>query len=278
MPVSLRGPVVLIDLLYSVPAALLLFAAVVIAIAVFGAGQIYVHRRFSSQDFVAHNEVGGIIIAVTGTLYAVVLGFLTVVVWQHFLEARELVVLESGADVDAWHTAVGLPSAVRQRVREDMLSYAKIMIDREWPMMRLGGFDPGAAAVAMDAIDATGSLVPGNMGESNAQAATMQQLGVMHDARQRRIAVNGSGVSWFEWLVLLVGATCVICFCWLFGLRNPRTQLLMTSTVVTIIVSILVLLFELQFPFRSDVGIGPDAWRAAVTHIHQMETEVRMKM
>ena len=278
MPVSLRGPVVLIDLLYSVPAALLLFAAVVIAIAVFGAGQIYVHRRFSRQDFVAHNEVGGIIIAVTGTLYAVVLGFLTVVVWQHFLEARELVVLESGADVDAWHTAVGLPSAVRQRVREDMLSYAKIMIDREWPMMRLGGFDPGAAAVAMDAIDATGSLVPGNMGESNAQAATMQQLGVMHDARQRRIAVNGSGVSWFEWLVLLVGATCVICFCWLFGLRNPRTQLLMTSTVVTIIVSILVLLFELQFPFRSDVGIGPDAWRAAVTHIHQMETEVRMKM
>ena len=278
MPVSLRGPVVLIDLLYSVPAALLLFAAVVIAIAVFGAGQIYVHRRFSRQDFVAHNEVGGIIIAVTGTLYAVVLGFLTVVVWQHFLEARELVVLESGADVDAWHTAVGLPSAVRQRVREDMLSYAKIMIDREWPMMRVGGFDPGAAAVAMDAIDATGSLVPGNMGESNAQAATMQQLGVMHDARQRRIAVNGSGVSWFEWLVLLVGATCVICFCWLFGLRNPRTQLLMTSTVVTIIVSILVLLFELQFPFRSDVGIGPDAWRAAVTHIHQMETEVRMKM
>jgi hypothetical protein len=268
----------LIDLLYSVPAALLLIAAVAIAIAVFGAGQIYVHRQFSSQDFVAHNEVGGIIIAVTGTLYAVVLGFLTVVVWQHFLEARELVVLEAGADVDAWHTAVGLPSAVRQRVREDMLSYAKIMIDREWPMMRLGGFDPGAAAVAMDAIDAAGSLVPGNMGESNAQAATMQQLGVMHDARQRRIAVNGSGVSWFEWLVLLIGATCVICFCWLFGLRNPRTQLLMTSTVVTIIVSILVLLFELQFPFRSDVGIGPDAWRAALIHIHQMETEVRMKM
>jgi hypothetical protein len=69
---------------------------------------------------VAHNEVGGILIAVTGTPYAVVLGFLTVVVWQHFLEARELVVLESGADIDPWHTAVGLPSAVRQRVCEDM--------------------------------------------------------------------------------------------------------------------------------------------------------------
>ena len=159
-----------------------------------------------------------------------------------------------------------------------MLSYAKIMIDREWPMMRLGSFDASAAAVAMDAIDATGMLIPANMGESNAQAATMQQLGVLHDARQRRIAVNGSGVSWFEWLVLLLGATCVICFCWLFGLRNPRTQLLMTATVVTVIVSILVLLFELQYPFRSDVGIGPDAWKAAVTHIRAMETDEHMQM
>ena len=37
-------------------------------------------------------------------------------------------------------------------------------------MMRRGAFDENAATVAMDAIDATGTLVPGNMGESNAQA------------------------------------------------------------------------------------------------------------
>jgi hypothetical protein len=71
--------------------------------------------------------------------------------------------------------------------------------------------------------------------------------------------------------VWLVGAACVICFCWLFGLRNPGTQLLMTSTLVTVIVSILVLLFEFQYPYRSDVGIGPDAWEAALTHIDQMQ-------
>ena len=100
----------------------------------------------------------------------------------------------------------------------------------------------------------------------------------MHDARQRRIAINRSGVSWFEWLVLLIGAGSVICFCWLFGLQNPRTQLLMTSTVVIVIVSILVLLFELQYPFRSDVGIGADAWEAALAHIHEMQMGEMMNM
>jgi hypothetical protein len=258
--------------LYSIPAALLLLFTLAVAIAAASAGQNYVHRRFRSQDFITHNEVGGIIIAVAGTLYAVILGFLTVVAWQHFQEARELVVLESDADIDAWHTAVGLSADVRQHVRNDMLNYAQIMITREWPEMRRGGFDPSGAAVSMDAIDAVGTLIPGNTGETNAQIATLQQLTVMHDARQQRIAINGSGVSGFEWLVLLIGATCIICFCWLFELRNSRMQQLMTSTVVTIIISILVLLFELQYPFRSDVGIGPDAWEGALDHLHQMQT------
>lgn len=259
------------NVLYSIPAVILLVVALALAIAAAGWGQAYVHRRFRSQDFIAHNEVGGIIIAVSGTLYAVILGFLTVVVWQHFVEAGEMVVLESDAVVDAWHTSVGLSPPVRERIRNDMISYARVMVEGEWPSMKRGGFDAKAADIDMDAIDAAGTFIPANMGESNAQVATLQQLDVIHDARQQRIAINGSGVPWFEWLVLLIGAVCIICFCWLFELKNARMQLLMTSTVVTIVVSILVLLFELQYPFRSDVGIGPDAWKGAIAHIHQMQ-------
>ena len=257
--------------LYSIPAAVLLIAAIFFAIALAGSGQMLVHRYFRSRDFIAHNEVGGIMIVVAGTFYAVVLGFLTVVVWQHYIDARQLVVLESDAAIDAWHTSVGLPPSVRDRVRSDMISYANIMVGKEWSLMRHGDFDPDAAMVSMDAIDAAGEFVPANTGQSNAQVATMLQLGILHDARQQRIAANDSGVSRFEWLVLLIGAVCIICFCWLFGLTSKGMQLLMTSAVVTIIVATLVLLFELQYPFRSDVGIGPDAWKGAVEHIHQMQ-------
>jgi len=256
---------------YSIPAIALLIGVLALGIAAAGGGQLYVHRRFSARDFIAQNEVGGIIIAVSGTLYAVILGFLTVVVWQRFVDADQMVVLESDAVIDAWHTSVGLPPAIRERVRTDMIRYAQTMIDGEWPSMKQGGFDASVAMLDMDAIEAVGAFVPANLGESNAQVATSQQLGAIHDARQQRIAINSGGVPWFEWLVLLIGATCIICFCWLFELRSSRMQLLMTSTVVIIIGSILVLLFELQYPFRSDVGIGPDAWKGAVDHIHQMQ-------
>lgn len=257
--------------LYGIPAVALLLAGLAFSIALAGAGQFYVHRRFRRQDFIAHNEVGGIIMAVSGTLYAVVLGFLTVVVWQHYQQTRDLVVQESDAAIDAWHVAVGLPPAVRERVRSDVIAYGNIMVGSEWPRMKEGAFDENAAMIIMDAIDAVGQFEPANAGQSNAQVATMQQLGLVHDARQQRIATNQSAVSLFEWLVLLIGAACIIAFCWLFGLPSARTQLLMTSTVVTIIVSILVMLFELQYPFRSNIGIQPDAWREALAHIHEMQ-------
>lgn len=258
-------------LLYGIPATLLLVAAVVLSIAFAGIGQLLVHRSFPSQDFIAHNEVGGILIAVSGTLYAVVLGFLTVVVWQHYIEARALVVQESDAAIDTWHVSVGLPAPIRDRVRTDMIRYAGIMVTKEWPLLREGKFDESAAMVSMDAIDAAGGFVPANEGQSNAQVATMAQLGILHDARQQRIATNGSSVSPFEWLVLVIGAVCLVAFCWLFGLSNPLMQFLMTAIVVTIIVSTLVMLFELQYPFRSPVGIGAHAWREAIAHIQEMQ-------
>jgi Protein of unknown function (DUF4239) len=267
------------DFLYSIPAPVFLVMVLVLSITIACGGQVSVHRHFGGGSFIAHNEVGGIIIAVAGGIYAVILGFLTITAWERAQEARQLAVFESNADIDAWHTAVGLPPAVRQRVRADMLQYVNVMIESEWPLMKHGQVDPTAAFIGMDAIDATGTFVPANSAESNAQQATLEQLGIMHDARQRRVLINASGgLSWFEWLVLLLGAICLICFCWLFGLEKRRTHLLMTSTVVAMIAAVMVLLFELQYPFRSSVGIDPEVWQGALAHIHQMQVGNQMDM
>ncbi len=256
--------------LYSLPAALLLVFAVAVALVCSNSGQRFLHRRFGGPRFLGHNEVGGIIVAVAGTIYAAMLGFLTVVAWQHFQQAGDLVVLEADADIDTWHTAVALQPAVRDHVRADMVNYANLMADVEWPAMRHGRFAESAVFISMDAIDATSMMIPANAAESNAQRATLDQLTILHDARQRRVAVNGSGVSWFQWLVLIEGAVCLTGLCWLLGMRNLPVHQLMTSAVVMVIVSILVLLFELQYPFRSNIGIGPETWNHALAHIRDM--------
>jgi len=266
--------------MYSLPPLLLLVAAIAVSVLFACGGQILVHRRFPSVDFVRHNEVGGFIIAIVGTLYAVLLGFLTTVVWQHFAQSRDGTSLEASAAADVWHTAVGLPYVVRNHVRSELQTYAHIMINDEWPAMRQGGYSTNADIVMMDAMGTAGSYVPLDNREANSQLATQQQLSVMHDQRLLRLSDNKPAVSGFEWVVLILGAVCVIGFCWLFGLNNPAVHLLMTATVAVVITSVLVLLFELQYPFRSSIGIPPDSWNAFLDHIQLMQKagQADMKM
>lgn len=256
----------------------LLLWATTTAVALACSGQWYVHRRFNQVHFVRHNEVGGFIVSIVGALYGVLLGFMTVIAWQHFADSSELVAQESAAATDAWHTSVGLPAEERSRVRRDMLLYANVMLQREWPAMRSRGFDKDADVIVMDAIGAAGDYNPRNLKEENAQSATLQQLGALHDYRQRRLSGNRSGIASFEWLVLLVGATCIVGFCWLFGLENENVHLIMTSTVTIVMTATLVLLFELQSPFQSDLRISPDDWSGVVSHIEFMQTGTQASM
>jgi hypothetical protein len=264
--------------LTDIPSGVLLGVATPTAVTLVCVAQWWVHQHFPYRDFVQHNEVAGFIIAVAGSLYAVVLGFLTLVAWQHYSDARQLVATETAATTDAWHVAVGLPAVRRHRVRDDILQYSNVMVSREWPAMNRGDDDLQSPIIIMDAIDATENFTPSNMRESNAQSATVAQLGVMHDERQRRVADNRSGVTGFEWVVLFIGATCVIGFCWLFGMPNARIHLLMTAAVTIIITTTLVLLFELQYPFRSGLGIDYNDWTAVIDHIHQMQAGPQSSM
>lgn len=253
------------------PAVWLLLWATTTAVALACSGQWYVHRRFNQLDFVRHNEVGGFIVSIVGALYGVLLGFMTVIAWQHFTDSSQLVAQETAASTDAWHTSVGLPAQERARVRHDMLLYANAMLQREWPAMRSGGFDKDADVIVMDSIGAAGAFNPRNLKEANAQSATLQQLGALHDYRQRRLSGNRWGMAPFEWLVLMVGAACIVGFCWLFGLENETVHLMMTSAVTIIMTTTMVLLFELQCPFQSDLRIPPDDWNGVVSHIQFMQ-------
>ena len=256
----------------------LLFWAVTTAVTLACLGQWYVHRQFSEADFVRHNEVGGFIVALVGALYGVLLGFMTVIAWQHFAGSAQLVAQESAAAADAWHTSVGLPAGPRSRVRRDMLLYANAMVKREWPDMENRAYDKYSDLIVMDAIGAVGDFNPRLLKEANAQTATLAQLSALHDYRYRRISDNRSGILSFEWLVLLAGAVCIVGFCWLFGLENKNVHLIMTSTVTTIITATLILLFELQYPFQSALRIPPDDWTGVVSHIQFMQSGPQAEM
>jgi hypothetical protein len=249
-----------------------LLVLVVLFMVAFACGmQILIHSHFKDEDFVEHNEVAGFIIAVVGTLYAVVLGFITVVTWQGYNDTRERVALEASSVTDAWHAAVGLPPPVRKTLRKDMLMYATEMANVEWRKMREGSFSPVGDELIMDATNIVGTAPIADRSAQNAQAETLRLLSELHDSRSRRLEANFDGLSWLEWTVLAIGAITVLALCWLFGVRRSAAHLIMTGSVAVIVATLFVLVFELQAPFRSDVGISNGAWTAVLAHIELMD-------
>jgi len=259
------------SLLYAIPPFVLLILAIGLAVTIACAGEIFVHRRFRESNFVPETDVAGFIVAVVGTLYAVVLGFVTIVVWQHYEDAGARVALETASVGDMWHNAVSLPQPVRSDLRGDMLAYARIMVKDEWPMMRDGKFSTDGDRLIMDATTVVGQMVPHNLGESNGQANTMHLLNDLHDARLERLASNHAAVSAFQWVVLFIGAFVVLTFCFLFSVERLGAHLMMTSAVAILIASLFVLIFELQYPFRSNLGVSSETWSGLVHHIEDMD-------
>lgn len=247
--------------LYAVPAWLLLLLAIAFAVLVACAGQIAVRRTYPTVDFREHNEVGGIVLGVVGGLFGVTLAFIIAIVWQEFDGTQQRVAVEVGAATDLWHTARGLPAPVGPEVRGNLVAYARAMIDDEWPAMRTGGTSPRAEALLTRTFEDVARFRPHDAGSANAQSASLGYLGTLHDARHHRLDDNASGVSSFEWVILLLGAIVIVGLCYLVGLPHLRTQLVMTGAVATMIAVMFVLVFELDYPFRGDLSVSSGGWQ-----------------
>jgi hypothetical protein len=263
--------------LLGLPVLLVLIVAAAVAIGVTYLAHRLVLRRYDTAQRSRHNDVAGFMITVAGTLYALMLGLITVAVWQQYDATRERAAVEASAVANIWHTVGAFPAPARAAIQADMRTYTDVMLRDEYPFMRTAPFgEEGerptrADAVFMHAMGRVTALQPTAANAVNAQQIALSLLNELHDARKRRLAANDEGLSWFLWVVLVLGAVVVIGLALLFGIENQHAHFAMTAAATLLIVSMFVLLFELQYPFRSDLRIRPNAWVALSDHIKYMD-------
>jgi hypothetical protein len=221
---------------------------------------VLVHRSFSHEKFIEHNEVAGFVIAVVGVIYAVLIAFVTVIVWEGFSQAHLRAAREADAAADVWHLARDLPAASGARIRTDLHRYADVVIGDEWPAMRQGLSSEEAQHLIVRLIDDVAQIDVKTQREANIQSHLLGRLQDMADLRRARIGDNGSGLPGVMWLGLLLGAATLIGFVYLFGMRNFTAQLLITAALAIVIGIEFSLLLELDYPFRGDVSVAPERW------------------
>ena len=93
-----------------------------------------------------HNDVAGFIYAVVGVAYAVLLAFVVIAVWEEHEAAKDAVESEANELAGVYFLADRLPD--RARVQELARSYARVVVEEEWPMMEEGASSERARSCA----------------------------------------------------------------------------------------------------------------------------------
>lgn len=217
-------------------------------------------RQFDCERLVQQNEVAGFIYSAIGVTYAVVLGFVVVVVWQKYGDVQTYVATEAAAVFDLYHTAAALPDPLRTRIRAHLLDYADDVVQEEWPEMEQGRLALSAAPRLEAIAKELETFRPTGAGEQDAHQVGVQELLRIFDARRQRILATVPAVPPILWFALIAGASATLGFTFFFGLRNRTAQLFMTALLAALIAVMFITINELNMPFRGANAITPTSW------------------
>ncbi len=222
------------------------------------AGVILVRRRYGLDRLRKNNEVAGFKFATVGVLYAVLLAFAVLVVWETYDRAEEHVAKEAGAAVTIYRLATGLGDQEGARLGDSMTAYLKAAITEDWPAMARGEHSPIANQALNDVYAAALRYQPLDRRGAVVLTAVLHQLDLITEARRDRIVVASGIVPGVIWLVLLGGALVTIGFTYFFGTENLRAQMLMTGALSLLIFSGLLIIVAIDLPFSGTVQIEPE--------------------
>ncbi len=143
-------------------------------------------RRLKSEVLRRHNDVAGFLFSAVGVLYAVVLGFVVVVVWQKYDDAVSNVENEVDAVANLYHVVDAFPTTERNQIRAGLRAYAETVALVEWPAMNRDQEVPETGTKQLEGIVAYASTRSRrrNFKEFAAQQAAI----VERDSGSRRAA------------------------------------------------------------------------------------------
>ncbi len=218
-------------------------------------------RRFVLLDKLSsNNEVAGFKFATVGVLYAVLLAFAIIVVWEKFSNAEDIVAQEAGAAETIFRLSHGIDNETGAELRDALGKYLAIAVAIDWPAMDRGtmGAQTRPARQALDNVYSSLLKIVGMQNVSTVLVSDiMRQLDIIAQARRARLIASEGTVPGVIWALLFGGAVLTIGFTFFFGARSLSAQTVMTRILSILIFSELLAIVAIDRPFSGAVKVEP---------------------
>jgi Protein of unknown function (DUF4239) len=254
--------------LSSLPTWLLIALISVIPTAFAMGAQVLIRKWVGVDKLVKNNEIAGFKFATVGVIYAVLLAFTVIVVWEKFSDAQTAVADEAGATAALFHYAEGKePESLA--VRTALANYLKAAIEDEWPAMARETENP-ATEHALGSLYAAAIVLNRSGARGTADMAEVfRQLDNVTAARRVRLHLATGLVPNVIWIALFMGALLTVGFTLFFGSENPLAQVSMTGVLSVLVTMGLVVIISIDHPFTGPVYIHPDPLAQVLAEFNQ---------
>ena len=250
------------------------FSVILVVILAALAGMLAARKIMGPTWLQHHQTASGLMLSVTGTLYAVLLGLWVVDAMETFKDTRTHVEQEANQLSDAYLMAEQFSAPKSNQIRKLARSYAEEVIEREWPMMTEQRLDRKARMILIELIRATEEIEPKNERERTVYSAMIEKVYDLRNSRRLRTSAAANQIPAIEWLVLSIGAMITMGFTFFVAPKSRRTHGVMTLMTALMIGLNLYLLAQFESPFSGDISVDPSAFKADLELFDQIDGKI----
>ena len=196
---------------------------------------------------------------------------MVVAFWQDWEAAQDSATQEANELAAVFWLAHGLPQPEGRHIQELARDYARVEVREEWPLMEHGKASPKAYELLDEMRASVEALHPADGAQTVLYDNLLQRLHELGDARRTRLLQAEEGLPAILWAVLLVGGLITVGFSYLFGLQSTMVHVLMVAALALVIGLVLFTVAALDYPFKGDIRIGPEALEEALGRFKSSE-------
>jgi hypothetical protein len=215
-------------------------------------------RQFLFSD---DSLYAGFIYNAMGVVYSIIFAFITVLVWQSYNNVSDSVNKEAGHLNNIYRLYAAFPAEIEKSGKESLRSYAKTVIEEEWPLLKKDTFSPDAFKKLLAIEEGLIKYKPQNSGESNAHQQMLTLITEYAELRRSRIYSAQFALAHPAWLGLISSSFIFLFFACLFKMQSVRTHIILIVFLVFTVVGVVYFLILYIHPFLGPMAIGPEPFQ-----------------
>jgi hypothetical protein len=195
---------------------LVILLAVILAVA----GLLVVQRLVSLTTRESHNTAIGIIYAALYVMFGVIVGFSAYLVLNKYNLSETTAKTEASNVEELYWLAEQLPQQERDEVQELTASYARVVVDEEWPLMKNGQESPRADALVNDLRQSIEDFEPSTNAEQTVYSQEPERVHDLDEAGEIRLLNVREGLPLILRFALASLGVDTILFTYFVGMKS----------------------------------------------------------